>query len=123
MEMCYDGALVMPSSYVLMSEEEMTYLEGGKYYGVNFSASKCSKIASNLSKGSTVFAAGSVILSVLSAIPGINVVTATGVAVCTVGTFSLSLTSSFFSNAASKGGCHVGWNSTTKKWSKGYGTV
>ena len=30
MEMCYDGALVMPGSYVVMSEEEMTYVEGGK---------------------------------------------------------------------------------------------
>ena len=29
MEMCYDGALVMPSSYVTMNEEEMTYVEGG----------------------------------------------------------------------------------------------
>ncbi len=29
MEMCYDGALVMPSSYAMMTEEEMTYVEGG----------------------------------------------------------------------------------------------
>ncbi|MDD6069930.1 MAG: hypothetical protein PUC12_03845 [Clostridiales bacterium] len=29
MEMCYDGALIMPSSYAVMSEEEMTYVEGG----------------------------------------------------------------------------------------------
>jgi hypothetical protein len=29
MEMTYDGALVMPSGCALMSEEEMTYLEGG----------------------------------------------------------------------------------------------
>ncbi len=29
MEMCYDGALVMPSSYAVMSEDEMTYVEGG----------------------------------------------------------------------------------------------
>lgn len=29
MEMCYDGALVMPSSYAMMNEEEMMYLEGG----------------------------------------------------------------------------------------------
>lgn len=29
MEMCYDGALVMPSSYALMSEDEMTYVDGG----------------------------------------------------------------------------------------------
>lgn len=33
MEMCYDGALVLPSSYVVMNEEEMTYTEGGeKFY-------------------------------------------------------------------------------------------
>lgn len=29
MDMCYDGALVMPSSYAVMDEEEMMYLEGG----------------------------------------------------------------------------------------------
>lgn len=29
MEMCYDGALVMPSSYAVMSEDEMTYVQGG----------------------------------------------------------------------------------------------
>lgn len=27
--MCYDGALVMPSSYAVMDEEEMCYVEGG----------------------------------------------------------------------------------------------
>ena len=29
MVMTYDGALVMPSSYAVMNEEEMTYVEGG----------------------------------------------------------------------------------------------
>lgn len=29
MEMCYDGALVLPSSYAVMDEEEMTYVDGG----------------------------------------------------------------------------------------------
>lgn len=29
MDMCYEGALVMPSSYAVMDEEEMTYVEGG----------------------------------------------------------------------------------------------
>ena len=29
MEMCYDGALVMPRNYAVVSEEEMTYVEGG----------------------------------------------------------------------------------------------
>lgn len=33
MEMCYDGALVMPSSYAVMDEEEMTYVEGGGWSG------------------------------------------------------------------------------------------
>ena len=31
MEMCYDGALVMPSSYAMMDEEEMMYVEGGHF--------------------------------------------------------------------------------------------
>ena len=31
MEMTYDGTLVMPSSYVVMEENEMMYLEGGAY--------------------------------------------------------------------------------------------
>ena len=39
MDMCYDGALVMPSSYAVMNEEDMTYVEGGmsakvKWYGI-----------------------------------------------------------------------------------------
>lgn len=29
MEMCYDGALVMPGSYAVMDEEEMMYVDGG----------------------------------------------------------------------------------------------
>ncbi len=31
MDMCYDGALVMPSSYAVMDNEEMTYVEGGDH--------------------------------------------------------------------------------------------
>ncbi|MFP3156380.1 hypothetical protein LQZ18_18535 [Lachnospiraceae bacterium ZAX-1] len=29
MELCYDGALVMPSNWVAMDEDEMMYVEGG----------------------------------------------------------------------------------------------
>ena len=36
MEMCYDGALVMPSSYAVMNEEEMTYVEGGVSRSTNW---------------------------------------------------------------------------------------
>ena len=28
MDMCYDGTLVLPSSYAVMGEQEMSYLEG-----------------------------------------------------------------------------------------------
>lgn len=45
MEMCYDGALVMPSSYAVMSADEMMYVEGGdkpqlKAYGVYWHMTK-----------------------------------------------------------------------------------
>lgn len=29
MDMCYDGTLVMPSSYAMMEEDELSYVEGG----------------------------------------------------------------------------------------------
>ena len=35
MEMCYDGTLVMPSSYAVMDEEEMCYVEGGGSINTN----------------------------------------------------------------------------------------
>lgn len=39
MDMCYNEALVMPSSYAVMDEEEMTYVEGGGTVKVIASAS------------------------------------------------------------------------------------
>ena len=55
MEMCYNGALVMPSSYAVMCEDEMTYVEGGAtvkqdkifpfVYNVYFSNKECKKIS------------------------------------------------------------------------------
>lgn len=38
MEMCYDGALMMPSSYAVMYEDEMTYVEGGGTFSIHISA-------------------------------------------------------------------------------------
>ena len=40
MEICYDGALVMPKNYAVVDEEEMTYVDGGvsakvRWYGVD----------------------------------------------------------------------------------------
>lgn len=39
MEMCYDGALIMPRNYAVMSEDEMIYVDGGikasvKWWGI-----------------------------------------------------------------------------------------
>ena len=45
MEMCYDGALVMPSNYAMMDEEEMMYVEGGKWSGRQVLRNVCGIIA------------------------------------------------------------------------------
>ena len=47
MEMCHDGALVMPSSYVVMDDEEMMYVEGG----ISFTVKKdtCATISTYIS--------------------------------------------------------------------------
>lgn len=45
MDMCYDGALVMPGSYAVMDEEEMMYVEGGVKITKNFTASQCNRMA------------------------------------------------------------------------------
>lgn len=46
MEMCYSGALVMPSSYSLLSDMDMMYLEGGKTYSKTYSYSGAKNILS-----------------------------------------------------------------------------
>ncbi len=61
MEMCYDGALVMPASYAVMNEEEMTYVEGGwsgEVFAANlkgaynkFQAAKVALLAGGLTLG------------------------------------------------------------------------
>jgi hypothetical protein len=49
MDLCYDGALVMPSNYALMNEEEMTYVEGGGTLTFGITISKNSMIIGLLS--------------------------------------------------------------------------
>ena len=75
MEMCYDGALVMPSSYAVMYEDEMTYVEGGKYYGVNWSAKDCKKLAEGLNTHSAIIGTYATVLGLISLIPGVNAFT------------------------------------------------
>lgn len=46
MDLRYDGALVLPSSYAIMDEEEMTYVEGGaKRVIASYTATQCSRMA------------------------------------------------------------------------------
>lgn len=35
MEMCYNGAMVMPSNYAVVSNDEMEYVDGGFYISYN----------------------------------------------------------------------------------------
>ena len=59
MDMCYDGTLVMPSSYAVMEEDEMCYVEGGgwsTYKGMEaLSAITMSRSISNLRSNSDDF--------------------------------------------------------------------
>ena len=48
MEMTYDGMSVMPSSYAVMDEEEMTYVEGGGTLTLGIKIGKNSFIVSML---------------------------------------------------------------------------
>ena len=57
MEMCYDGALVMPSSYAIMDSDEMTYVEGGFY--IKYSTIRTAVLASCLNPiGATLVGIG-----------------------------------------------------------------
>ncbi len=58
MEMCYDGALVMPSSYAVMDEEEMMYVEGG---GELYFGKISTSYLTHLINGGIVLSAGSLL--------------------------------------------------------------
>lgn len=47
MEMCYDGALVMPNNYAVVNEEEMTYVDGGVFISHQSIVDFVSVIAAN----------------------------------------------------------------------------
>lgn len=56
--MSYDGALVMPSSYAVMSEDEMCYIEGGDAHlpmkTAYLNKAKCKEVAASLIKNKKV---------------------------------------------------------------------
>ena len=63
MEMCYNNELVMPKSFVVVNEEEMTYVEGGGHYTVSISAKMCGDIAAG-------YAGAAAVSQLLNFIPG-----------------------------------------------------
>lgn len=57
MEMCYDGTLVMPNNYAIVSSDEMEYVDGGFY--ISYSAIKAVVCASILNPiGATLVGIG-----------------------------------------------------------------
>ena len=78
MEMCYDGTLVMPSSYAVMDEEEMTYVEWGIKFSKTLTGYKITLSARNCGDLVALAAAGSVSMSTVSAVLGLSGVGITG---------------------------------------------
>ena len=84
MEMCYDGTLVMPDNYAVVSEDEMTYVDGGMFIipsnsastttttkvSVTLSASQCNELATIMSIGGGVASAASVAATFVSTLVG-----------------------------------------------------
>lgn len=66
MEMCYDGALVIPSNYAVMSEDEMTYVEGGASFSIKVNSVTVNRIAALACVGAGVAVVAGALLSIHS---------------------------------------------------------
>ena len=115
MEMCYDGALVMPSSYAVMDKEEMTYLEGGKFYGVNLTAKQCGDVATTLGVLGLSFTVTSLLAGVIGLIPGLKAALA---AAKFFGSLATACTISWgvFDYCSRNNGMRLGFESSIKKF-------
>lgn len=107
MEMCYDGALVMPNKYAIMNEDEMMYVEGGW----TFSASECNEIAANwaIAAGAATVVGG--IATLLVAIFSVGNWVATAIAGCiaVVIAGSLATISGIFWKGSCGDGLSISW--------------
>lgn len=66
MEMCYDGTLVMPANYAVVSEDEMTYVDGGAY----MTNEDCEKFI--LALGLTIFSNPAAVATAISVLGSIG---------------------------------------------------
>ena len=87
MEMCYDGALVMPSKFVVVDKEEMTYVEGGKVVTSTGTAKYLKNLSASLMASWYALAGGytyAAAVSVASAVGvGVSVIMGIGTGYCT----------------------------------------
>lgn len=115
MEMCYDGALVMPSNYVMMNEEEMTYLEGGKFYGVDLTAKECEDFATTLGALGLSFTVTALVGGVIGLIPTLQ---AALVAAKFLGKLATATTIGWavFDYCGRNNGMRIGFESSTKEF-------
>lgn len=115
-------ALQFPSHYVPVTEEKMTYVDGGKFYGVSISASDCNRIAKAWNGlAFTASIAGFVCDIVSLCLPGVGIAVVAAGIVFSASGIALTLGASWWSYAASRNGAHIGYNSTTRRFSCGYG--
>ena len=111
MEMCYDGALVMPSGYAVMSEDDMTYVEGG--------AMSVKKAANLINVGVSVilaaigigFGVGSILWFLKNSVKGLVVASLKRAITSVIASIGFSVGSGLYSILSS----------INSKWTIGYG--
>ena len=109
MEMCYDGALVMPKNFAVVNEEEMTYVDGGYY----LNADKCNKIAAVACAIGGVTGAAKDVVAVIGMVdPELISKTACIVTyiVCAAISFMAMSVSAYFWYASANGGVTFSWS-------------
>ncbi len=101
MEMCYDGALVMPSSYAVMDEDEMMYVEGGATNSIYGTAKYLAKQAAanmvgwiSLAGGYT-YAAAAAVASAVGV--GVGVIAGIGASYCSFAANEFRVAFNYFS--------------------------
>ena len=112
--------LRMPLGYVEMDAEEMEYLEGGKFYGVNLSKRQCQNLADNLTSIGGVLTISSLTCKAIAFIAGFQAALA-GCAYYSALATGAGLSGWFFAEAAKRGGAYIGYESSTRKIVYGFG--
>ena len=98
----------------------MTYVEGGKFYGVSLTAAQCVSIGDRITEMGMMLTFSSIACAAISLIPGLQAAVAGAAYFGRLATIA-SVSGWFFSCAAKRGGAYIGYDSTSKKFVYGYG--